>query len=171
MASCRSRVYYCKFIQNNDALQRLSLRRNEVEEREREGQRHTYDEALPCIICGHCFQWKKEIIDHEDKNHKITNTDIVRLKARISSDNNNNWLLVVLSTTLYWRLYLIDSTTGLTGLKTWVLYNSGKANQKRLVGYCRILSEILSVYPRLLLLWRLFFPYHVAYLNVDLKKP
>jgi uncharacterized C2H2 Zn-finger protein len=41
-----------------------------------------------CNICGEYFQSKKDLKDHKDKNHRITNSKIVGLAA--DSNNNNN---------------------------------------------------------------------------------
>ena len=77
--------YYRKFIQKNDALERSSLGRNEEGREERDKDTHTHDEASQCSISV-----KERDKRYEDKNHKVTNTNIVQLIARISSDKNNN---------------------------------------------------------------------------------
>jgi hypothetical protein len=42
-----------------------------------------------CIICSQYFQSKKELRNHKDKNHRVTDTKIVQLNGLIPSDNNN----------------------------------------------------------------------------------
>ena len=41
-----------------------------------------------CNSCGKFFNSKRELKNHIDKNHRITNTKIFQLGALISSDNN-----------------------------------------------------------------------------------
>jgi hypothetical protein len=37
-----------------------------------------------CSICGQFFDSKKELKEHKDNNHRITNTKIVQLKGLIA---------------------------------------------------------------------------------------
>jgi hypothetical protein len=36
-----------------------------------------------CNICGHFFNSKRELKEHKDKNHRITNSKLVGLKGLI----------------------------------------------------------------------------------------
>jgi hypothetical protein len=41
-----------------------------------------------CNICGHFFNSKRELKEHKDKNHRITNSKLVGLK----------WLILIIMT-------------------------------------------------------------------------
>jgi hypothetical protein len=41
-----------------------------------------------CHICGHFFNSKRELKEHKDKNHRITNSKLVGLK----------WLILIIMT-------------------------------------------------------------------------
>jgi hypothetical protein len=45
-----------------------------------------------CIICGNFFDSKKNLKDHKDKNHRITDSKIVGLKALIVLITVTDWL-------------------------------------------------------------------------------
>jgi hypothetical protein len=45
-----------------------------------------------CIICGNFFDSKKNLKDHKDKNHRITDSKIVGLKATIVLITVTDWL-------------------------------------------------------------------------------
>jgi hypothetical protein len=45
-----------------------------------------------CNICGECFQSKKDLKDHKDKNHRITNSKIVGLTRLIVIITITDWL-------------------------------------------------------------------------------
>ena len=60
------------------------------QKKRREGDIPMPNKSSQCIICGQYFQSKKELKDHKDKNHRITNTKIVQFKGLILSDNNSN---------------------------------------------------------------------------------
>jgi hypothetical protein len=45
-----------------------------------------------CIICGNFFDSKKNLKDHKDKNHRITDSKIVGLKALIVLITIIDWL-------------------------------------------------------------------------------
>ena len=56
----------------------------------RQGDIPMLNKSSQCIICGQYFQSKKELKNHKDKNHRITNTKIVQFKGLIPSDNNSS---------------------------------------------------------------------------------
>jgi hypothetical protein len=41
------------------------------------------DTISRCNICGHFFNSKRELKEHKDKNHRITNSKLVGLKGLI----------------------------------------------------------------------------------------
>jgi hypothetical protein len=45
-----------------------------------------------CVICGNFFDSKKNLKDHKDKNHRITDSKIVGLKALIVLITVTDWL-------------------------------------------------------------------------------
>jgi hypothetical protein len=45
-----------------------------------------------CNICGEYFQSKKDLKDHKDKNHRITNSKIVGLTRLIVIITITDWL-------------------------------------------------------------------------------
>jgi uncharacterized C2H2 Zn-finger protein len=47
---------------------------------------------LRCNICGEYFQSKKDLKDHKDKNHRITNSKIVGLTRLIVIITITDWL-------------------------------------------------------------------------------
>jgi hypothetical protein len=49
-----------------------------------------------CNICGKFFDSKRELKDHIDKNHRITNTKIVQLNGLIAITTTIDWLSEVL---------------------------------------------------------------------------
>jgi len=42
-----------------------------------------------CIICGQFFDSKKQLRDHKDKQHRITNSKMTSLRFKIDTANNN----------------------------------------------------------------------------------
>ncbi len=50
------------------------------------GKREMTNIISRCNICGEFFQSKKELKDHKDKNHRITNSMLVVKKVPIDHD-------------------------------------------------------------------------------------